>query len=252
MTTSVVGRREIPRPVNRASIVMGLYATVSVLWTVAYLLFSWELAALIEPTAVLLCTLTYYVRRGRQWARVVSWVFFGLTAATNAVSLTGLLFTIFVVQLVATLGSFVLSCAVCLWLAAPDSNEFFAAKGLITRRYEPAPALRGSTVVRPMSAPPPSGPGWYPAPDLPNDQLYWDGTGWTARRRWTAAGYEEVGAVHPEPRPAARQTVTIAPDARSHARTAILLVALAVIPPAIAIVTLRTTGHVYYGPLQLQ
>jgi hypothetical protein len=237
---------------------MGLYATVSVAWLIGLLLFSWELAALVEPEAVLLCTLTYYVRRGRPWARVVTWAFFGLSAAMNAVSLSGLLFTPSITRVAATLLSFVLNCAVCLWLAAPDSNEFFAAKGLMSRSYDSAPTARDPIVARQQSfAAPPwaSAPGWYPATDLPNDQLYWDGTGWTTRRRWTAGGYVEVGNGNTAPHPAAQQTkvttVAVAPDARSRYRTAVVLVALAIIPPAIAILTLTTTKHIYYGPLHL-
>jgi len=236
---------------------MGFYASVSVLWSVLALLYSWQLAALIEPEAVLLCTLTYYVRRGRQWARVVTWVVFGLSAALNAVSLSGALFTPSIARVVTTLLSFVLSCAVCLWLAAPDSNDFFAARGLISRSYDPAPVVQDSTVVRqqPVSAAVQSAdPGWYPAPDRANDQLYWDGTGWTARRRWTAGGYEDVGPANLAPQAAARQTATttVAPNARSSRyRTAVFLLALAVVPPVIAIVTIRTTGHVYHGPLHV-
>jgi hypothetical protein len=233
---------------------MGLYATMSVVWLIGLLLYSWQLAALFEPEVVLLCTLTYYVRRGRQWARVITWVVFGLSAAMNAVSLSGLLFTPSVTRVLAALLAFVLSCAVCVWLAAPDSNEFFAAKGLIARSYDHAPRARDPVVARqPLSAPPPStAPGWYPATDLPNDQLYWDGTRWTARRRWTAAGYVEVGTANIATPAATRQTtVAVAPNARSSYRTAVALVALATIPPAIAILTLATTQHIYYGPLHL-
>jgi hypothetical protein len=32
----------------------------------------------------------------------------------------------------------------------------------------------------------PKSPGWYPDRASPNDQSYWDGQNWTARRRWTA------------------------------------------------------------------
>ncbi len=32
----------------------------------------------------------------------------------------------------------------------------------------------------------PKTPGWYPSRSTPNDQTYWDGESWTARRRWTA------------------------------------------------------------------
>jgi hypothetical protein len=237
---------------------MGFYATVGVLWVVLALLFSWELAALTEPGVVLLCTLTHYVRRGQPWARVVTWVFFGLSAATNAVSLADALFTPSFIGALVPLVGLVLSCSVCLLLASVDSNEFFAAKGLITRSYDPAPAVRNPIVPQQQSmyaAPQPAAPGWYPVPDLPNDQLYWDGMGWTSRRRWTAAGYVEVDNAHPAPHTAGQRTATttvaVAPNARSDYRTAVLLVALALIPPVIAIITLKTTHHIYYGPLHL-
>lgn len=32
----------------------------------------------------------------------------------------------------------------------------------------------------------PKSPGWYPDRASPNDQSYWDGQGWTARRRWNS------------------------------------------------------------------
>lgn len=223
---------------------MGLYATMSVVGLIGALLYSWQLAALVEPGVVLLCTLTYYVRRGQPWARVITWVFFGLSAVTNAVSLSGLIFTTSVTRLLTTLLAFVLSCAVCMWLAAPDSNEFFAEKGLITRSYGPTPTTRDPVVARqPLSAPPQSAaPGWYPATDLPNDQLYWDGMGWTTRRRWTAAGYVEVDNANITPAAATQQTTeAVAPNAWSRYRTAVVLVVLATIPPAIAILTLMTT-----------
>ena len=42
--------------------------------------------------------------------------------------------------------------------------------------------------------PPPKEPGWYPVRANPNEQIYWDGTDWTGRRRWSAGtGWSEVG-----------------------------------------------------------
>ena len=32
----------------------------------------------------------------------------------------------------------------------------------------------------------PKAPGWYPDRASPNDQSYWDGQNWTARRRWNS------------------------------------------------------------------
>ncbi len=40
----------------------------------------------------------------------------------------------------------------------------------------------------------PRAPGWYPDRASPNDQAYWDGQDWTARRRWTTGkGWLVVG-----------------------------------------------------------
>ena len=40
----------------------------------------------------------------------------------------------------------------------------------------------------------PKNPGWYPTRTNPNDQTYWDGQDWTARRRWTSGkGWVVVG-----------------------------------------------------------
>jgi len=51
------------------------------------------------------------------------------------------------------------------------------------------------TSWRPVGAVPQE-PGWYPMRTNPNDQAYWDGEGWTARRRWMAGrGWVESGDV---------------------------------------------------------
>jgi hypothetical protein len=39
----------------------------------------------------------------------------------------------------------------------------------------------------------PKAPGWYPDRASPNDQSYWDGQTWTAKRRWTGNGWIVVG-----------------------------------------------------------
>ncbi|HEU5270412.1 MAG TPA: hypothetical protein VFU36_10865 [Jatrophihabitans sp.] len=41
--------------------------------------------------------------------------------------------------------------------------------------------------------------GWRPAPGNPNEEVLWDGTAWTARRRWTAAGYLDLPVNPPPP-----------------------------------------------------
>jgi hypothetical protein len=44
------------------------------------------------------------------------------------------------------------------------------------------------------AGPTPKSPGWYPTRTNPNDQTYWDGQDWSARRRWTAGkGWVVVG-----------------------------------------------------------
>ncbi len=40
----------------------------------------------------------------------------------------------------------------------------------------------------------PSAPGWYPTGTNPNEQAYWDGQHWTAKRHWSVNGWVEVGA----------------------------------------------------------
>jgi hypothetical protein len=46
----------------------------------------------------------------------------------------------------------------------------------------------------------PKAPGWYPDRANPNDQAYWDGQDWTARRRWTAGqGWLVVGDAPEDP-----------------------------------------------------
>ena len=40
----------------------------------------------------------------------------------------------------------------------------------------------------------PTDPGWYPSGVNPNEQVYWDGQNWTAKRHWTVTGWVEEGA----------------------------------------------------------
>jgi hypothetical protein len=53
----------------------------------------------------------------------------------------------------------------------------------------------------PISLPPPraQGPGWYQVGATNNDQGYWDGRGWTSRRRWEGAGWTDVPVGPPDP-----------------------------------------------------
>ncbi len=49
----------------------------------------------------------------------------------------------------------------------------------------------------------PKEPGWFPSRTNPNDQVYWDGQGWIARRRWTSGGgWVSVGDAPGTPEPA--------------------------------------------------
>ena len=44
----------------------------------------------------------------------------------------------------------------------------------------------------------PKAPGWYPDRASPNDQSYWDGQNWTARRRWNSGQGWQVAGDAPE------------------------------------------------------
>src|ERR1700722_7824370 len=44
----------------------------------------------------------------------------------------------------------------------------------------------------------PKAPGWYPDRVSPNDQSYWDGQNWTARRRWNSGQGWQVAGAAPE------------------------------------------------------
>ena len=67
----------------------------------------------------------------------------------------------------------------------------------------------------PPALAPGKAPGWYPAPDNVNSQLYWDGQAWVARQRWTAAGFEPLPLTPEEPPPAARGNHIAHPPSRS-------------------------------------
>jgi hypothetical protein len=73
------------------------------------------------------------------------------------------------------------------------------------------------------SEPSPKAAGWYPDRATPNDQSYWDGQIWTARRRWNSGkGWTVAGDAPPEamrdssppsaaPRLSANPYVSVAP-----------------------------------------
>jgi hypothetical protein len=66
-------------------------------------------------------------------------------------------------------------------------------------------SVAGEVPVRQVQVPPPpSGakePGWHQVGSNNNDQAYWDGQGWTARRHWGGAGWTDVplGPADPPP-----------------------------------------------------
>jgi hypothetical protein len=55
----------------------------------------------------------------------------------------------------------------------------------------------------PTSPPPPraQNPGWYQVGATNNDQGFWDGQDWTARRRWEGAGWTDVPFARSDPGP---------------------------------------------------
>jgi hypothetical protein len=72
------------------------------------------------------------------------------------------------------------------------------------------PALRHQATARasavgrsrdplPFSPGPGDAPGWYQVGATNNDQAYWDGQGWTARKHWEGAGWVDVPVVRPHP-----------------------------------------------------
>lgn len=53
----------------------------------------------------------------------------------------------------------------------------------------------------PFSPGPGDAPGWHQVGATNNDQAYWDGQGWTARKRWEGAGWVDVPLVRSHPQP---------------------------------------------------
>jgi hypothetical protein len=77
------------------------------------------------------------------------------------------------------------------------------ARALGNPGYSFAPGPPG---LRPpdLLPPPPRAqdPGWYQVGATNNDQGYWDGRAWTAKRRWEGAGWTEVPLAPSDPGPA--------------------------------------------------
>jgi hypothetical protein len=58
-------------------------------------------------------------------------------------------------------------------------------------RGQASPGARAQDPL-PFSPGPASAPGWYPVSATNNDQAYWDGQAWTARKKWEGAGWVDV------------------------------------------------------------
>jgi len=68
-------------------------------------------------------------------------------------------------------------------------------------RYSEPPGAPGPGGTPPAPPPPMTGkaPGWYQVGATNNDQAYWDGTTWTARRHWAGAGWSDVPLTPADP-----------------------------------------------------
>jgi hypothetical protein len=51
----------------------------------------------------------------------------------------------------------------------------------------------------PFTPGPGTAPGWYPVGTTNNDQAYWDGQSWTARKKWEGAGWVDVPMIGSPP-----------------------------------------------------
>src|SRR4051794_21054262 len=97
--------------------------------------------------------------------------------------------------------------------------------------------MRGSVYGIDTGLPPDPAPGtaagWRPSTSNPNEELYWDGSGWTARRRWTAAGYLDLPVGPPLPTTRGDQGPGRRPASR---RTAVVATAIGVVVAVVAVV----------------
>jgi len=238
--TMIVGRRAMPRSVRRARLIVGLTATVTSLMSVGLLfVYPWQAAALVEPVAVFYWFLCYYLGRGQEWARIVTWVIFSGALVSSLLLLSASLGTVdFDVTLTALVGT-TLNLTACISLASTDSTEYFSSQGLITRTVEPlrntwAPALPTERVQAQAS-----GPGWYSMEQNPNIQTYWDGTGWVQRRQWTPAGYA-ILPLYEEPEPTQAGPEFTESTRLPSLKTVLTIIIVALIPPVAALATINT------------
>ncbi len=73
------------------------------------------------------------------------------------------------------------------WPVLGQSNRGQASSG--GRYQEPLPFAPG----------PGTAPGWYPVGANNNEQAYWDGQSWTARKKWEGAGWVDVPMIGSPP-----------------------------------------------------
>jgi len=108
--------------------------------------------------------------------------------------------------------------------------------------------VHGIDIELPPDPAPGTAAGWRPSRGNPNEEVYWDGTGWTARRRWTAAGYLDlpVGSS----RPTAVPTAVTDPSSRrqrGRPRTSVVVAAIAAVAVVIAVVLVAVNHSSHKG-----
>jgi len=72
------------------------------------------------------------------------------------------------------------------WPALGRQPKSFSVADRLTVASGPTPGPRD------MAPPKIQDRGWYQSGSTNNDQAYWDGQAWTARRRWDGAGWVDV------------------------------------------------------------
>jgi len=96
----------------------------------------------------------------------------------------------------------------------------------------------------PPALPPGREPGWYPAPESPNNQLYWDGQAWVARQQWTAAGFLPL-PLTPEESPYAVQRAHLT---QPHTRPPALGLTIGLVGVFLTILSFTTLSWIRSGP----
>ena len=236
--TTIVGRRGVPSSVRLAQIAVGITAAWTSVLTIGLLfVYPWQSAALLEPFAVFYWLLTYYLGRGQEWARILTWVIFGGALIATLLLLGASAGTVaFEVTLSSLIGT-ALNLTACVALMTVDSTDFFTSRGLVARTIEPPRNVWGPSTATQRVQAQTSGPGWYAMEQNPNIQTYWDGVAWVQRRQWTPTGYVVLplyGTL--EPTPAA--VVTSAATKLISPRTVVTIIVVALLPALAALVTL--------------